>query len=162
MKKYLVALVMIATVGLSGFMIGQQARPGRTSGPVKKKVQPANYKPSPAPLSPAIMIGDTLYMSGSTAGDPVTGQLVKGGFEAELRQIFSNLQQVLKAEDMDLRDVVAVTIYLAEMKDYARLNEIYREYFNTEPLPTRSTVAVKELARGAAVELTMTAVKTRN
>ena len=77
-----------------------------------------------------------------------------------MRQIMSNLQTVLKAADMDLTNVVAVTAYLADMSDYNRFNEIYREYFKAEPLPTRSAVAVKELARGARIELTMTAVRT--
>jgi 2-iminobutanoate/2-iminopropanoate deaminase len=56
---------------------------------------------------------------------------------------------------------VSVTAYLGDMKDYARFNEIYREYFKTQPLPTRSTVAVKDLARGAHIELTMVAVRSR-
>jgi 2-iminobutanoate/2-iminopropanoate deaminase len=56
---------------------------------------------------------------------------------------------------------VSVTAYLADMSDYARFNEIYKEYFTSTPLPTRSTVAVKELARGARIEMTMTAVRSR-
>jgi beta-lactamase class A len=127
----------------------------------KVLVQPPGYKPSPAPLSPGILVGETLYLSGSTGGDPATGRLVAGGFEAELRQIMSNVQTVLKTADMTLGDVVSVTAYLADMADYARFNEIYREYFTSTPLPTRSTVAVKELARGARIELTMTAVRSR-
>ncbi len=130
--------------------------PARTRRPI----QPPNYKPTPSPLTPAILIGDTLYLSGSTGGDPVTGQLVKGGFEPELRQIMSNVQTVLKEAGMTLADVVSVTAYLADMADFARFNEIYREYFTSTPLPTRSTVAVQGLARGARLELTMTAVRT--
>ena len=131
--------------------------PARTRRPI----QPPNYKPTPSPLTPAILIGDTLYLSGSTGGDPVTGQLVKGGFEPELRQIMANVQTVLKEAGMTLADVVSVTAYLADMADFARFNEIYREYFTSTPLPTRSTVAVQGLARGARLELTMTAVRTR-
>ena len=127
----------------------------------KRVIQPAGYRPTPSPLSPGILVGDTLYLSGSTGGDPATGQLVSGGFEPELRQIMANLQTVLAAADMRLSDVVAVTAYLAEMSDFARFNEIYKEYFTSAPLPTRSTVAVKELARGARLELTMTAVRSR-
>jgi 2-iminobutanoate/2-iminopropanoate deaminase len=105
------------------------------------------------------MVGDTLYMSGSIGSDAATGQLAKGGFEPELRQSIANAQAVLKAAGMDLSDVIAVTAYLADMNDFPRFNEVYKEYFKTEPLPTRSTVAVKDLARGARVELTMTAVR---
>lgn len=129
-----------------------------TTAARRQVIQPPGYKPTPSPLSPAILVGDTLYLSGSTGADPVSGQIVKGGFEAELRQIMSNVQTVLKTADMDLTNVVAVTAYISDMSDFARFNEIYREYFK-EPFPTRSTVAVKELARGAKIELTTTAVR---
>jgi reactive intermediate/imine deaminase len=136
---------------------GQAPPPVRT----KRAIQPPNYKPTPSPLTPALLIGDTLYLSGSTGGDPVSGQLVTGGFEPELRQIMSNVQTVLKEAGMTLADVVSVTAYLADMADFPRFNDIYREYFTSTPLPTRSTVAVSGLARGARLELTMTAVRTR-
>jgi reactive intermediate/imine deaminase len=129
--------------------------------PTRRVIQPPGYKPTPSPLTPGIMVGDTLYLSGSTGGDPATGQLVTGGFEPEMRQIMSNMQAVLKEANMTLADVVSVTGYLADMADFARYNEIYREYFTTLPLPTRSTVAVRELARGARLELTMTAVRSK-
>ncbi|MBA3269942.1 MAG: serine hydrolase [Acidobacteria bacterium] len=127
----------------------------------KRVIQPPGYKPTPSPLSPGILVGETLYLSGSTGGDPVTGQLVKGGFEPEMRQIMANVQTVLAAADMTLTDVVSVTAYLADMSDFARFNEIYKEFFSATPLPTRSTVAVKGLARDARLELTMTAVRAR-
>jgi 2-iminobutanoate/2-iminopropanoate deaminase len=78
-----------------------------------------------------------------------------------MRQAMSNMQAVLKEAGLTLADVVAVTGYLVDMADFARYNEIYREYFTTLPLPTRSTVAVKELARGARIEMTMTAVRSQ-
>lgn len=138
---------------------GAEAAPQSASR--KRVIQPPGYKPTPSPLSPAILVGDTLYLSGSTGGDPATGQLVKGGFEPEMRQIMSNVQTVLAAADMSLGDVVSVTAYLADMSDFARFNEIYTEFFTSPPLPARSTVAVKDLARGARLELTMTAVRSR-
>jgi len=149
-------MVAAALVTIGSMRLESQS----TGVPTKRVIQPPDYKPTPSPLSPAILVGNTLYMSGATGGDPKTGQLVSGGFEAEMRQIMANLQTVLKAADMDLTNVVAVTAYLADMSDYSRFNEIYREYFKVEPLPTRSTVAVKELARCARIELTMTAVRT--
>jgi 2-iminobutanoate/2-iminopropanoate deaminase len=129
--------------------------------PQKEVVSPPNYRPTPSPLSPAIFVGNTLYMSGSTGGDPVTAQLVPGGFEPEFRQIMTNLQTVLHAAGLKLSDVVSVTAYLADMGDYAKFNELYRSYFTTNPLPVRSAVAVKELARGAHIELSMVAVRSR-
>lgn len=147
---------------LAAAMLGASAHVAQvqSSLPTKRVIQPPDYKPTPSPLSPAILVGNTLYMSGATGGNPATGQLVGGGFEPEMRQVMANLKTVLKAAEMDLTNVVAVTAYLADMSDYARFNEIYREFFTVQPLPTRSTVAVKELARGARIELTMTAVRT--
>jgi len=129
--------------------------------PVRRVIQPAGYKPTPSPLVPGILVGDTLYLSGSTGGDPVSGQLVPGGLEPELKQIMTNVQTVLAAADMSLGDVVAVTTYLADMADFARYNELYKSYFPNDAYPTRSTVAVKELARGARLEITMTAVRSK-
>jgi 2-iminobutanoate/2-iminopropanoate deaminase len=131
------------------------------TGLVKRPIQPPNYRPTPSPLTPGILVGDTLYLSGSTGGDPTTGQLVTGGFEPEMRQIMSNVRTVLEAAGMGLSDVVSVTAYLADIADFPRFNEIYREHFTFTPLPTRSTVAVTALARGARLELTMTAVRSR-
>ncbi|MEP7246249.1 MAG: Rid family detoxifying hydrolase [Gammaproteobacteria bacterium] len=148
-------MVVAALLVVGGMRLEAQSAGTQT----KRVIQPPDYKPTPSPLSPAILVGNTLYMSGATGGDPKTGQLVSGGFEVEMRQIMANLQTVLKAADMDLTNVVAVTAYLADMSDYRQFNEIYREYFKVEPLPTRSAVAVKELARGARIELTMTAVR---
>ena len=135
------------------------AQQARGPEPVRRVVQPANYKPSPAPLVPAVMVGDTLYLSGSTGGDPASGQLVPGGLEAEMKQIMSNVTTVLAAADMTPADVVSVTAYLADMGDYARFNDLYRGFFPSGRYPARSTVAVKDLARGARLELTMTAVR---
>lgn len=150
--------VVVLLVATAGFAVGQQAR---GPAPVRRVIQPAGYKPTPSPLVPGILVGDTLYLSGSTGGDPASGQLVAGGLEPEMKQIMTNVQTVLAAADMSLRDVVAVTVYLADMGDFARYNELYRGYFPDGAFPTRSTVAVKDLARGARLEVTMTAVRSR-
>lgn len=151
----LTAALLVAS---AGYAVGQQSR---GPAPVRRVIQPASYKPTPSPLVPGILVGDTLYLSGSTGGDPVSGQLVPGGLEPEMKQIMSNVQQVLAAADMTLGDVVAVTTYLADMADFAKYNDLYRSYFPSGAYPTRSTVAVKELARGARLEITMTAVRSK-
>jgi 2-iminobutanoate/2-iminopropanoate deaminase len=156
--RHLTHAAIALLVASVGYAAGQQTR---GPAPVRRVIQPANYKPSPAPLAPAILVGDTLYMSGSTAGNPVSGDLVPGGLEPEMKQIMSNLGTVLAAADMTMGDVVSVTVYLADMADYARFNELYRGYFPNGSYPTRSTVAVKDLARGARLELTMTAVRSK-
>jgi 2-iminobutanoate/2-iminopropanoate deaminase len=155
MKRRIVQVVVLVTIIFAGYSVAQQPR---SDSQRKRVIQPAGSRPGAA-FSPAILVGDTLYMSGSIGSDPATGQLAKGGFEPELRQVIANVQGVLKAAGMDLPDVVSVTAYLADMNDFTKFNEVYREYFKTEPLPTRSTVAVKDLARGARVELTMIAVR---
>ena len=156
--QHAVHAVVVLLVASVGYAVGQQAR---MPAPPRRVIQPAGYKPTPSPLVPAILVGDTLYLSGSTGGDPVSGQLVAGGLEPEMKQIMTNVQTVLAAADMSLRDVVAVTVYLADMADFARYNELYRGYFPDGAFPTRSTVAVRELARGARLEVTMTAVRSK-
>lgn len=140
---------------------GAAVQQSRGPAPVRRVIQPAGYKPTPSPLVPGILVGDTLYLSGSTGGDPVSGGLVPGGLEPEMKQIMTNVQTVLAAADMSLADVVAVTIYLADMADFARFNALYTSYFPNGAYPTRSTVAVKDLARGARLEITMTAVRSK-
>src|SRR5438445_10748188 len=115
MKRSIPFLAVVLAAMAASFAAGQQSN--RANGPRKQVIQPPNYKPTPSPLSPAILVGDTLYMSGATGADPVSGQIVKGGFEAEMRQIMSNLQTVLKTAGMDLTNVVVVTAYIADMAD---------------------------------------------
>lgn len=160
-RPHLVHASLLLLVGGTGFAVGQQRTSTAGPPPARRVIQPAGYKPSPAPLVPAILAGDTLYLSGSTGGDPATGQLVPGGLEPEMRQIVANLRTVLAAADMTFADVVTVTAYLADMSDYARFNELYREVFPNGAYPARSTVAVRDLARGARLELTMTAVRSK-
>jgi 2-iminobutanoate/2-iminopropanoate deaminase len=160
-RDRLLHAAVLVLVGSVGYAVGQQGPAARGPAPARRVIQPAGYKPSPAPLVPAILVGDTLYLSGSTGGDPATGQLVPGGLEPEMRQIFTNLRTVLAAADMTFADVVTVTAYLADMADYARFNELYREVFANGAYPARSTVAVRDLARGARLELTMTAVRSK-
>jgi 2-iminobutanoate/2-iminopropanoate deaminase len=150
---WFVLLVAVAALIYGGTVRASQ------HGPRKQVILPKGAPPSQAPFSPALLVGDTLYLSGQLGINPATGQLPEGGFEPELRQLFANEQALLAAADMQLSDVVSVTVYLGDMKDFSQLNQIYGEYFKTAPLPTRSTVAVKELARGGHVEITMTAVR---
>lgn len=154
----LLTITAALVVAGAGYAVGQQSR---GPAPARRVIQPASYKPTPSPLVPGILVGDTLYLSGSTGGDPVSGQLVPGGLEPEMKQIMANVQTVLAAAGMSLGDVVAVTTYLADMNDFARYNDLYKTYFPNGAYPTRSTVAVKELARGARLEVTMTAVRSK-
>ncbi len=100
--------------------------------------------------SQAIRFGSQLYLSGQIALHPKTMQLVEG-IEAEIRQVFDNLQAVAKASGGCLADAVKVNLFLTDMNDFALINQIMPEYF-TAPFPARATVAVAALPRGARFE----------
>jgi len=152
-KPSMLVLVVAAAVALAGAASAPQ------HGQKKQVIKPAGAPAMGLPFSPGILVGDTLYLSGVIGAD-ATGQPVTGGFEPEMRQAFANAQGVLKAAGMDFSDVVSVTVYLADIKDFPQMNTVYKDYFKTEPLPTRSTVSVKDLVRNAKLEVTMTAVRT--
>jgi len=111
--------------------------------------------PAAGPYSPVRRVGDWVITSGQVglAGDGNgAGALVPGGTVAELRQALQNLAEVLAIEGATLTDVVKTTLYLADMGDFAAVNEVWVEYF-AEDRPTRSAVAVAALPIGARVEV---------
>ncbi len=108
------------------------------------------------PYSQAIACAGWLYCSGQAALDPATGQLVPGGFEAEARQVMSNLGAVLTSAGCTFADVVKATIYVVDLADFAILNAIYGEAMG-DHRPARSTVQVAALPKGAVVEIDMVA-----
>jgi reactive intermediate/imine deaminase len=103
------------------------------------------------PYSQAVRVGGTVYLSGQIPLDPATMQLVDG-FENQVRRVFDNLLAVCRAAGGDFGDVVRVTIYLTDLANFPRVNEIMASYFS-EPYPARATVGVASLPRGAAVEI---------
>ena len=105
------------------------------------------------PYSQAIRAGELLFTSGQIALDPRTGELCAGGIEVETRQVLDNLTQVLVAGGASWGDVVRVTIYLADLADFATVNRLYGERVAGGVMPARSTVQVARLPRGAAVEI---------
>ena len=111
-----------------------------------------------AAYSQAVQVGDHLYLAGQIGLDPATRQLVPGGVGAEVRQALDNCKAVLEAAGYTLQDVVQVQVLLADIDDYAALNEIYVTYFPQDP-PARAAYAVAALPAGAKVEILMTAVK---
>lgn len=114
--------------------------------------------PSSAPISDAVRAGKHLWLV-AIAEDPVTGDIVDGGIEAQARRCIQNLEIALKAAGGTLRNLVMVQIFLLDSADAAGMNTVYREYFTTQPYPVRATVVVKELlAKGLRIEITATAV----
>lgn len=104
------------------------------------------------PYSQAVRVGNSVYLSGQIGLDPKTGELVKGGVDAEAQRVFANLKAVSEASGKGLEQVVRVTVYLTDLVHFAKVNEIMAEYFHP-PYPARVTVGVAALPRGALVEV---------
>ncbi len=98
------------------------------------------------------LAGRWLVSSGQVGLDPGTGQLVQGGIGPETERALRNLEAVLKAGNAGLKDVVKTTVFLADMADFASMNEVYGRFF-PDPKPARSTVAVRSLPKDAKVEI---------
>jgi reactive intermediate/imine deaminase len=102
--------------------------------------------------SQAVRVGDTVYLSGQIPLDPATMKLVEGDFEAETRRVFDNLKAVIEAAGGSFTHVCKVTIFLTDLANFAKVNEIMAQYFR-EPYPARSTIGVSQLPRGARIEV---------
>ncbi len=114
-----------------------------------------NTKKAPAaigPYSQAIQVGNLIYTSGQIPIDPNTGSFVEGGIQEQTRQSLNNVKAILEEAGTDMSHVVKTTVFLADMADFAAMNEVYAEFF-TQPYPARSAVAVKTLPKGAMVEI---------
>ena len=108
------------------------------------------------PYSQAIKAGSLLFLSGQIPLDPATGNLVEGGVEAQTRQVFTNIGEILKAAGASFDHVVTATVYLADMNDFTKVNEVYATYFSS-PAPARATVQVARLPRDCRVEIQVVA-----
>jgi 2-iminobutanoate/2-iminopropanoate deaminase len=104
------------------------------------------------PYSPAVRAGQLLFVSGQVPLDPATGQMVDGGIAEQTRRVLDNIGALLTAGGCSFADVVRTTIFLADMNDFAAVNEIYGQYFK-EPYPARATVQVARLPKDARVEI---------
>ncbi|HEY3524004.1 MAG TPA: RidA family protein [Candidatus Limnocylindrales bacterium] len=104
------------------------------------------------PYSQAIAVGDLVFCSGQVGLDPATGELVEGGIEAQAERALRNLAAVLDAAGVTFGDVTKVTIFLADIGDFAAVNAVYGR-FMPDPPPARSTFAVAALPKGARVEI---------
>jgi 2-iminobutanoate/2-iminopropanoate deaminase len=107
-------------------------------------------------FSSAIVTGDLVFTSGQIGIDQKTGQLAEG-MEAQLEQVFRNLATVLEMSGSSINHIVKTTVFLADMNDYAKMNELYRAKFKGDP-PARSTVQVARLPRDARIEIEAVAV----
>ena len=109
------------------------------------------------PYSQAIRSGSTLFCAGQIPLDPKTGQIVSDDISEQAKRVLENISAILRAEHLNLEDIVKTTIFLTSMGDFQTVNEIYATYFRENP-PARSTVAVSTLPKGAKVEIEVIAV----
>jgi 2-iminobutanoate/2-iminopropanoate deaminase len=108
------------------------------------------------PYSQAVRAGQLLFLSGQVPIDPATGQMIDGDIAAQTRRVFENLAAVLKAGGRSFADVVRTTVFLADMNDFAAMNDVYGQYFK-DPYPARATVQVARLPKDARVEIDLIA-----
>ncbi len=109
------------------------------------------------PYSPYRVVGDYIFVSGQIGLNPETNELVEG-VEAQAKQSLTNIKNILKTEGLDMSNVIKTTVLLADIKSFVPVNEIYATFF-TEPYPARSAFAVKDLPKGALVEIEVIAHK---
>ncbi len=104
------------------------------------------------PYSQAVLVGDTVYLSGQIPIVPGTGELVTGDIQAQARQVFSNLAAVAEAAGGDLGDLVKLNIFLTDLGHFSLVNEVMAETF-AEPYPARAAIEVAALPKGAEIEM---------
>ena len=124
---------------------------------MKTEVKTAAAPEALGPYSQAVRIGDQLFCSGQIPLDPASGELVGGGFEAQVERVFDNLEAVVAEAGLSLDHAVKVTIYMTDLAKFPVLNELYARRF-TSPFPARATVGVASLPKGAEVEIDLVAV----
>ena len=125
-------------------------------------MKPISTSNAPAAIGPYSQVVESgaglVFLSGQLPIDPATGAFPEGGIQAQTRQSLRNVQAILAAAGLSLANVVKTTVFLADMGDFAAMNEVYATFF-VEPFPARSAVAVKALPKGALVEIECIAAK---
>ena len=119
---------------------------------MKKIINTPKAPAAIGPYSQAIRVGNLVYTSGQIPIDPATGAFVEGGIKEQTRQSLLNVKAILNEAGTTMDHVIKTTVFMADMNDFAEMNSVYSEFFNT-PYPARSAVAVKTLPKGALVEI---------
>jgi 2-iminobutanoate/2-iminopropanoate deaminase len=124
---------------------------------VRELVTAAGAAKAIGPYSPALKVGEMLFLSGSIPLDPVSGQLVEGGIKEQTTRVMENIKALLAAAGAGFDNVARTTVFMVDLGEFAAMNEIYSSYF-TAPYPARSTVQVVKLPRDVRVEIDVIAV----
>lgn len=154
MKKY--GLVFIAALAFA-FTLTTNAEAQSSK---KRAVESADAPKAIGPYSQAIVANGFVYTAGQIGTDPKIGTLVSGGIAEQTEQALKNLAAVLKAAGASLDNAVKTTVFLADMNDFAKMNEVYAKFFE-KPYPARSTVQVARLPRDAKIEIEVIAIAGR-
>lgn len=120
-----------------------------------------NTKNAPAPIGPynqAVLSGNTLYISGQIPIDPMTGNLIEGDIAKETEQCMENLRAILDEAGMTFENVVKSSIFISDMNQFSKINDVYANYFDAATAPARETVEVANLPKFVNVEISMIAV----
>lgn len=153
-NAYPVLIVLLLAVACD---VSVSEDPTTPAAPAERQIIATDGAPAAiGPYSQAICVGDVLYLSGQIAIDPATGEMVRGGIEAETRQVLANIRAVLEAAGFGLDDVVQAQVFLADLNDYAAMNAVYAEAFGESP-PARAAVQVARLPLDARVEIMVVA-----
>ncbi|EDM26076.1 hypothetical protein LNTAR_04481 [Lentisphaera araneosa HTCC2155] len=124
---------------------------------MKKKIQTDQAPGAIGPYSQALDLGDLIFVSGQIPIDPAQGSLVEGGIEAQTEQVMKNIGAILKEANLEYSHVVRAEVFLTNMDDFSKVNEVYVKYFSTEPKPARFAVGVASLPMGSLVEIAVIA-----
>ena len=129
---------------------------------IKKEIIKTHKAPlAIGPYSQAIKVENLLFLSGQISINPETNEFIDGDIEIQTEQVLKNVKAILEAGNSSLEDVVKVTIYLQDLKDFVLVNKIYSKYFE-DSLPARATVEVSNLPKNAKLEIDAIAVKNSN
>lgn len=123
-----------------------------------KQISTQNAPAAIGPYSQAIEVNGFVYASGQLPIDPATGAFPEGGVKEQTRQSILNVKAILEEAGLALSNVVKTTVYLADIGDFAAMNEVYSQFF-AQPFPARSAIAVKALPKGALVEVEVVAAR---
>jgi 2-iminobutanoate/2-iminopropanoate deaminase len=124
---------------------------------MKELITAAGAAKAIGPYSPALKVGQMLFLSGSIPLDPVSGQLVEGGIKEQTTRVMENIKALLAAAGAGFDNVARTTVFMVDLGEFAAMNEIYSSYF-TAPYPARSTVQVVKLPRDVRVEIDVIAI----
>jgi 2-iminobutanoate/2-iminopropanoate deaminase len=128
--------------------------------PLKQVIASPDLPPSLGPYSHAVRAGDFIFLAGQPGLDPESGKVAGGDFRSQANQAFKNLARVLKASGSSMEQVVKTTVFVTDASQFPILNELYSQYFSTNP-PARSTPIV-QLPRGLLISIECIAISTRS